>query len=440
MTDIENKLNLEIYSFILNEYSSKNKDVQDNYFYTTSIKSAEDNECGYISDSKPGDNYTKKDITQGSIFDTRRSCDLIDGTISNLNKKPLIPLKDELDDTFKFNLDGITSSDLIKFSWFFKTKIPTSDTIHKTRIKDVDTNVPNMNKLYTIDYLDNVLDNVSTILKEDWEKTDGTFHDEKNETYLKILKPTINEEFVVIGDIHGSFATFVRILLRLRKLNFFDENCIFDKNKHLVFLGDIVDRGTYGFEIVTLIFMLKIKNPKNVHINNGNHEENIINYNYGFWSDLNYIFDNIISSDEITILYNKINNVFLLNHSAFMVQNPNNKKFVYMAHGGYPVSTENTTFKLSNDFTDFGTKDKIFFKNATIEIKLNTIRWNDFYKGMDTIYNGIREGACFLGQNAIKDAYKLNIELTIRAHQDSNYNTKMLDKKKDLIDKTTNKL
>ena len=76
---MENKLNLEIYSFVLNGYSINKYETYDvDKYYTTSIISSTNGECGYISDEDAA--YTKK-----ALIDTkRRSCDIIDGTIKNM--------------------------------------------------------------------------------------------------------------------------------------------------------------------------------------------------------------------------------------------------------------------------------------------------------------------------------------------------------------------
>ena len=44
-----------------------------------------------------------------------------------------------------------------------------------------------------------------------------------------------------------------------------------------IFNGDLVDRGDHACEIVLLIFALKLKHPKHVFVNRGNHEARDIN-------------------------------------------------------------------------------------------------------------------------------------------------------------------
>ena len=73
---------------------------------------------------------------------------------------------------------------------------------------------------------------------------------------------TIKDDITVVGDLHGHLPDLLRIL----KLNGFPP-----ANNYL-FLGDIVDRGEFSTETLTLIVVMKILFPNNVFIIRGNHE------------------------------------------------------------------------------------------------------------------------------------------------------------------------
>ena len=69
---------------------------------------------------------------------------------------------------------------------------------------------------------------------------------------------------IVVGDLHGHIIDLYRIFT------------IFDlppKTTYL-FLGDIVDRGGFSIETITLLFVLKLLYPKNIYLIRGNHEFN----------------------------------------------------------------------------------------------------------------------------------------------------------------------
>ena len=76
---------------------------------------------------------------------------------------------------------------------------------------------------------------------------------------------------ILIGDLHGSIDSLCKILDDVK--HFFDADMeILQQGKHIVFLGDLVDRSPYSIEILVLAFRLKNKNWTQVHILNGNHE------------------------------------------------------------------------------------------------------------------------------------------------------------------------
>lgn len=82
-----------------------------------------------------------------------------------------------------------------------------------------------------------------------------------------------NGTITVCGDTHGQFYDL---------LNIFDFNG-FPSEKHTyLFNGDFVDRGSWSTEIALTLYALKIKYPKNMYINRGNHETDSMNQTYGF--------------------------------------------------------------------------------------------------------------------------------------------------------------
>lgn len=71
---------------------------------------------------------------------------------------------------------------------------------------------------------------------------------------------------VVVGDLHGHILDLYRIFT------------VFDlpPRTTYLFLGDIIDRGGFSIESITLLFVLKLLYPSNIFIIRGNHEFNTI--------------------------------------------------------------------------------------------------------------------------------------------------------------------
>ena len=75
------------------------------------------------------------------------------------------------------------------------------------------------------------------------------------------------------GDIHGQYYDLCEILRKQR----------FGKSsKKFVFLGDYVDRGHYGPEVIALLFAMKVRYPNQVYLLRGNHETRECTEDYNF--------------------------------------------------------------------------------------------------------------------------------------------------------------
>src|SRR5204863_3707402 len=101
-------------------------------------------------------------------------------------------------------------------------------------------------------------------------------------------------KMLVISDIEGNFAA-LRKLLQANHVIDEDFNWTFDKN-HLVFIGDLVDRGTMVTEVLWLIYSLEEKAKAaggHVHFILGNHE--IMNMS----NELDYVQERYIQHAQL---------------------------------------------------------------------------------------------------------------------------------------------
>jgi predicted MPP superfamily phosphohydrolase len=88
----------------------------------------------------------------------------------------------------------------------------------------------------------------------------------------------IQEPVIIIGDIHGQFYDLLKILSLCPSMET-------EPKEHLLFLGDYVDRGPMGIEVLILVMAMKVKYPKKVIMLRGNHETRLITQTFTFLSE-----------------------------------------------------------------------------------------------------------------------------------------------------------
>ena len=82
--------------------------------------------------------------------------------------------------------------------------------------------------------------------------------------------------FAIVGDLHGHILDLLRIL----------KNNGFPPERNYLFLGDIVDRGEFSVESITLVYLMKLLWPSNVFLIRGNHEFAEMSQRCGFSAEL----------------------------------------------------------------------------------------------------------------------------------------------------------
>jgi len=91
---------------------------------------------------------------------------------------------------------------------------------------------------------------------------------------------------IAIGDLHGDIRSLLQMLEELNRREILDGFAVRRPNHHLIFTGDLTDRGSYGTEVLYTLFRLKMASPAQVHIARGNHEDIDLASRYGFLDEL----------------------------------------------------------------------------------------------------------------------------------------------------------
>lgn len=85
----------------------------------------------------------------------------------------------------------------------------------------------------------------------------------------------INAPIQVVGDVHGQYTDLMRLF----------EFGGWPPESNYLFMGDYIDRGKNGIEVMCLLMCFKIKYPENFFLLRGNHEAAAINRIYGFYDE-----------------------------------------------------------------------------------------------------------------------------------------------------------
>ncbi len=100
-------------------------------------------------------------------------------------------------------------------------------------------------------------------------------------------KLVVSPETLVMfkGDLHGDIHSLCVFTRSLQEQGFTSKENplkITNPNFRLIFLGDYVDRGLWGTEVMYLLMLLKLANPTQVFLVRGNHEDPELTKQYGF--------------------------------------------------------------------------------------------------------------------------------------------------------------
>lgn len=250
-------------------------------------------------------------------------------------------------------------------------------------------------------------------IKEDEEvfKTDDPFDSKPSRLDTSFAQKYIlpeGSDIIIIGDIHSGIHSFVEIVDNLVSRGILDQSLNIKNGYYIVFLGDIVDRGGYGLDILHVIFRLKVKNPLNVFVINGNHEDIGTYSRFGFKNELESqlkdVDDQILVHDLLTylptVLFVKTNDEWLqLNHGGI---EPMYNPFAFL----------NSEYNM--EFHDYDTSTKLSNMG---------LRWNDFNGNNNyntpSLNRGPNSGVEEFGK-ITTDLYLTSNKLSgiIRGHQD----------------------
>ena len=235
--------------------------------------------------------------------------------------------------------------------------------------------------------------------------------------FLEYKNHQIGCKYIVCGDLHGGIHALLRHLQRWHTSGIIDKEWTVQKGFTIVFLGDLLDRGGYSFEVATTVLWLYSRNHKHqrVWICRGNHEEHAYRDSKPGFGRGDERLDGV-DREKSRILSGRVKDVFRFFPSAIVLKACG--KNVLLVHGGICETLH--LKKPPHKLRLHGEHHNIRYLNA---IPAYALRWNDFRTQDKSTRNKRRpEDNTIFKKMGMKDAsnYMKNedVSLVLRGHQD----------------------
>ncbi|MFH1461799.1 MAG: metallophosphoesterase family protein [bacterium] len=211
---------------------------------------------------------------------------------------------------------------------------------------------------------------------------------ENNQINIKSLQKKINNyielesvnntNIITIGDLHGNFKALDAIITTLINQKVFINDSLKLRDDHkIIVLGDYIDRGLNSLENILILMVLKLINPDNVILLQGNHEDiDIFAYDraYNLRDELK---QKLNENYEIikTSYVKKFQNCFKLLPTAYLLKNNQNEVFVFNHAGWTSELKSQEIYEALSLLENNGPKAFLHINKKFAE----ELTWNDIY-------------------------------------------------------------
>ena len=139
-------------------------------------------------------------------------------------------------------------------------------------------------------------------LKQLCEKAKEIFIEESN-------VQNVSAPVIICGDLHGQIYDLLELFKKGGEI----------PNSRYIFMGDYVDRGYNGVEVLELLLAFKVKYPDHITLLRGNHESRQICFAYGFYEEISRKYGNANPWEYFTDLFDYLPLAALVEGKIFCV-------------------------------------------------------------------------------------------------------------------------
>lgn len=166
---------------------------------------------------------------------------------------------------------------------------------------------------------------------------DHWMYEEENNSFFYVQKMVLpkNSKIKIVGDRHGDIRSLNAFFDKMIKKGYIGKDLKIKKNNlYFCFLGDYVDRGYNGCEVLSLLQKFKIVNGDKIILMRGNHENSRSNIDQGFFKEIYLKYKNCKNFEYIfpKIRY-LINKFYCSLPAAVYIQIGSAKEFILLSHG-----------------------------------------------------------------------------------------------------------
>lgn len=197
----------------------------------------------------------------------------------------------------------------------------------------------------------------------------------------------LDANITIVGDLHGNIDDLLRIFEKLR----------YPPAMKYLFLGDYIDRGVFGTEVLTLLFALKCKYPNNIYLLRGNHESISLSRVYGFYK-------------EVTAKYNSDLYYYICEAFEELPLCAQIGERIFCVHGGISPCLRNTAdlLKMQKPQEDLSIPNNLFTDMVWSDPEESVKGWMANNRGCGYLF-GAEPLSKFLDNN--------NLDILVRSHE-----------------------